>query len=303
MTSFWRSLNQDGTKITIERFNGEFSLPKFDGLESLKSGGPSWRSGICVDVETTGLDRYRDTIIEIAIRAFAFDSASDEIVAIGPSFSALNDPAKPIAAEITKLTGIRDKDVEGQSIDVAEVVRYFSAADLVVAHNAGFDRKFIDRWIRTNIDDEDALAACTQNVWACSCDFIPWRNFGFPVHKLELLGPFHGFFVNGHRALEDVDALLHLLTFSEPTSDSTYFSTMVKKARLSSFKICATGAPFDSKDALKSRRYRWNAGNKVWEKTVLEPEKDAELEWLAAEVFTYGGEPDLYEIHPRKRFS
>ncbi len=50
----------------------------------------------------------------------------------------------------------------------------------------------------------------------------------------------------------------------------------------------ATGAPFEAKDLLKARAYRWNAEQKVWH-TRLDDEVQlgAELEWLKSAV--HGG--------------
>jgi DNA polymerase-3 subunit epsilon len=55
-----------------------------------------------------------------------------------------------------------------------------------------------------------------------------------------------------------------------------------------SFKLHATGAPFEAKDRLKARGYRWDGEARVWfmrlgSDTLLQ----AELDWLKAEV--YGG--------------
>jgi DNA polymerase-3 subunit epsilon len=50
-------------------------------------------------------------------------------------------------------------------------------------------------------------------------------------------------------------------------------------------RIWAVGASFDAKDALKSRRYRWNSGDdkrpKAWYRDVREDEQAAEQKWLA----------------------
>ena len=48
----------------------------------------------------------------------------------------------------------------------------------------------------------------------------------------------------------------------------------------------ATGAPFESKDALKARGYRWDGDARVWHCTLASDEAlDAELAWLRAEVY------------------
>jgi DNA polymerase-3 subunit epsilon len=55
---------------------------------------------------------------------------------------------------------------------------------------------------------------------------------------------------------------------------------------LPSFKLRATGSPFESKDMLKARGYRWDADAKVWYCTLASQTLlDAELAWLKAEVY------------------
>ena len=55
-----------------------------------------------------------------------------------------------------------------------------------------------------------------------------------------------------------------------------------------SYKLRATGSPFDSKDRLKARGYRWDGDAKVWFCSLgSEAALTDELAWLKAEV--YGG--------------
>jgi DNA polymerase-3 subunit epsilon len=53
-----------------------------------------------------------------------------------------------------------------------------------------------------------------------------------------------------------------------------------------SYRLQATNAPFDAKDKLKARAYRWNADERVWH-TRLETEEalQAECEWLKLHVY------------------
>ena len=52
--------------------------------------------------------------------------------------------------------------------------------------------------------------------------------------------------------------------------------------------MLATQAPFDAKDVLKARAYRWDAEKRVWHTRLKdEAQLAAELEWLKAAV--YGG--------------
>lgn len=103
------------------------------------------RRGLFVDVETTGLDPAVDEIIELAMTPFSYGS-DGRITAVGASFEGLRQPTNPIPAHITAITGIDDAMVAGQSIDPEEVAHFAEQADLVIAHNAAFDRRFLERF-------------------------------------------------------------------------------------------------------------------------------------------------------------
>ena len=51
-------------------------------------------------------------------------------------------------------------------------------------------------------------------------------------------------------------------------------------------RLQATGAPFEAKDVLKARGYRWDAPQRVWGTTLRsDAALDAELQWLAQAVY------------------
>jgi len=82
---------------------------------------------------------------------------------------------------------------------------------------------------------------------------------------------------------------------------------LLEQARKPSWRIWAENSPFELKDALKARGYRWNGeGNgapKAWYIDVADAERDAELAFLQAEI--YRGEIDLLvrRIDAHDRFS
>ncbi len=95
---------------------------------------------VCVlDVETTGYDSGRDQLIEVAAAIMRGPEILDR-------FSTLVDPLIPVPAEITKLTGITSEMVAGAPCAEAAVSRLadFVAGRDVIAHNAAFDRSFVE---------------------------------------------------------------------------------------------------------------------------------------------------------------
>ena len=69
-----------------------------------------------------------------------------------------------------------------------------------------------------------------------------------------------------------------------------------------SVRIEATGAPFEAKDVLKARSYRWNAARRVWWRELDATESTAERAWLDQKVYRGRGGPRLVVVNPRNRF-
>jgi len=112
--------------------------------------GQATKTGIMLDVETTGLDTAKDEIIELAMVKFAY-LPDDRIARITDVFSSFNEPQTPIPAEITDLTGITDEMVLGHRINPDAVATFASDVVIVIAHNASFDRKFAEFRSRTTM--------------------------------------------------------------------------------------------------------------------------------------------------------
>lgn len=96
-----------------------------------------------LDTETTGLNHRKDEIIEIGAVAFTFDAAGTIGDVIGV-YGGLQEPSAPNPSGITRLTGITDEMVAGQMIDLHQLHAIIEPADLIIAHNAGFDRQFCE---------------------------------------------------------------------------------------------------------------------------------------------------------------
>jgi DNA polymerase III subunit epsilon len=165
------------------------------------------RQGVILDTETTGLNYRSDEIIEIGIVAFSFNDAGD-IGDVTGVYGELQQPTVPIPAEITRLTGITDDMVSGREINVNRLKDFIEPADLIIAHNAGFDRPFCEAF---------SPMFCNK-PWACSVSEIDWSARGFEGSKLGYLIGQSGYFHDGHRAVDDCFALLEVLGQTRPGS-------------------------------------------------------------------------------------
>ena len=149
-----------------------------------------------IDLETTGLDEQASEIIEFAgVRVVAGEAVEE--------FSQLANPGQALPLAITKLTGIRDADLRRarpSHVVLSDFLR-FIGDDVVVAHNAAFERKFLaaksDGYFRNTMLDTLELAR------------ILWPTF--PHHDLDtLIAELELEVGERHRALDDARVLIVL---------------------------------------------------------------------------------------------
>ena len=236
---------------------------------------------VFVDVETTGLDAGSDEIIEVALVPFSFTQVG-EIVAVHAAFDGLRQPSRPLLQSIVELTGIDDAMLAGKKVLPQDLDPYLDEVALVVAHNAAFDRAFLER----------AFPVFRSLPWACSHADVPWRDEGIRSSNLEALAGKFGFFYDAHRAADDCHAAIEVLGRRLPRSGTRVMRALLDSVGRPTFRIWAQGAPFDAKNALKGRGYRWHPGTgggpRAWYRDVTQECVDAELAYLRASVFGRG---------------
>lgn len=236
---------------------------------------------VLVDTETTGLDHARDEVIEIGAVAFTYDRDGmiGDVVGV---YNAFQEPSVPIPAEVTRLTGITDAMVAGHKIDVAALDALVDPADLVIAHNAKFDRAFCERLSQSFV----------PKAWACSQSEIRWSEMNFEGTKLGYLVGQAGLFHDGHRAIDDCHALLAVLSRPVEGAAPTPFVALLQSSMRCRIRVYALNSPFDLKDQLKARGYRWSDGNdgrpKAWWIEVDEDLYDDELRYLRTDIYRRG---------------
>ena len=249
-------------------------------------------AGCALDVETTGLDHRQHAIIELAMQRFRAD-AHGQIVDVGPSFRWLEDPGVPIPPEIVELTGVEDDAVRGRRICDAEATCLILDGDFVVAHNASFDRPFI----------EARLPEAVGRPWVCSMRDIDWRSRGFEGRTLSHLLSQMGWFYEAHRADTDVAALLRLLNHRAPGAEGTVLAEAITTAARAGWIIEAVGAPFEAKDRLKARGYRWDAAKRHWWREVPHDHFDLEFEWCVLAVYGGTRKPRFRKVDWTERYA
>lgn len=261
--------------------------------------GDNIRRALLVDVETTGLSQATDAIIELGMILFTYDVHTGKVEQVLAAESWLQDPGRSIPYDVSKLTGISNEDVRGKSIDENRVRELATDVRLIVAHNASFDRPFIDR----------RLPFLADTHWACSLNDVPWSDYGFSTRKLEILLYMHTntFLDTHHRALDDCRATLHVLAV--PFADGQVpLQVMLANCRAPRVRIAATNSHFDTKDLLRQRGYSWSGDKgkpaKTWCREIVASELEAELQWMRDQIYvTHPGQPTVEKIDLRKRYS
>jgi DNA polymerase III epsilon subunit-like protein len=155
-----------------------------------------------------------------------------------------------IPPEITNITGITDEMVAGHRINDRAVNDLLDRVILVIAHNADFDRRFLEK----------RLPAFTTKHRACSRADIDWKAEGIRSSALEFVAYSLGFFHDGHRAASDCRATLHALAQPLPGTGRLAMQALLEQARLPTWRLWARDAAIEKKDVLKARGYAWSPG-------------------------------------------
>jgi DNA polymerase-3 subunit epsilon len=242
------------------------------GLITLGYNSPSTAGDdtpfVTLDLETTGFDAATCEIIEVGILRGKYSPSEGRITALDEVLCTLQEPSKPLKPIITEVTGLTDEALKGQVIDEQAVMRIMDGVDLVIAHNAQFDRKFFDA----------RFPQLQRKVWACSSKGgdIDWKSAGFRSAALESLLIDYGYFFDAHRASIDCMATAWLLMLAQDK-----FAELLHATNVVSYKVKAVGAPFNVKQDLKAIGFKWDGDNKVWHTTV---QGDSNLEATMAEM-------------------
>ncbi len=236
MEDLIKTLEQNDEYRVLRRFSKVNQYHKSNAENKLK--------GLFIDTETTGLDYKQDKIIEIALIPFEFNQ-DGKIFIVEDGYNALQDPGILIEEKITSLTGITNEMVKDQVIDHNLIETMVKSASIIIAHNAGFDRKFVEK----------QFPIFAEKAWGCSYTQVPWNKENIASAKLEYLAYKFGFFYEAHRASMDCFVGIHLLSQTLPSSNELVLKTLLTNAKIKTYQIWADGSSFDAKDLLKARGY------------------------------------------------
>ena len=287
------SLHATGDYLVLRKINLDL-----DTRFSRKSLSTS-RIGLCLDTETTGLNQAEDKIIELGIVAFEYEPTTGEICRITGRYNGFEDPGHPLANEIIEITGITDEMIKGQHLDDTTINQLAEQASLIIAHNAAFDRPFVEQRL-----------PCFKTIpWACTVSQIDWQAERLQARSLEYLLFKFGWCINAHRALDDAEGVLGLLLETLPVTGQPVFKLLLENSSECITKLYSINAPFDKKELLKQRGYRWSDGSngtpKSWWISIPESREQEEFSYLADEIYPNGrtDSVEIRRVSPIDRFS
>jgi DNA polymerase-3 subunit epsilon len=253
--------------------------------------------GLIIDTETTGPDPKKDQIIQLGMVPITFDAESGEVLTIGAKTVMLEEPRVLISPEAIEVHGITADMVAGQYFDNDAVFAAVAEADVLLAHNAKFDRPLFDRRF-------PGYLTVSPRPWGCTYADIPWRKARYSSAALGALLIEHcGQFFDGHDAGEDCAATAECLatpfqTTALPGAAQWPLWHVLARIQHPAKRVFACSSPFDFKDRLQARGYRWNDPSKAgaafprepkaWYREVGADELDEELTWLTRHAYVHG---------------
>ena len=279
--AFVDEISKDKQAVTLYKYNGnDIKVDPNFIIETIDKESDLIR--ICfIDLETTGTHKKNDLIIEIALKVIEINKHTGEQLKAIDAYESFQDPGVPIPEEASLINGITDDMVRDHEIDWNRVNEILDVSQLCVAHNASFDRAFLDRY-----SDKSK-----SKIWACSINDIDWIDKGFTNSKLELLSHWHGFYYDSHRAMNDVNAMIHLVTHPHYNNNKPIIELINNARKFQSRMIVKFNYSEELVSLIKSKRYMFNGNTKEWSKLISNEDLETEKEWLANNIYkgTFSG--------------
>ncbi|MHA6602997.1 type I-E CRISPR-associated endoribonuclease Cas2e [Aerococcus urinae] len=193
--------SKKGKKLGFSKVAKQRQAKKYSTYSKNNREEKEQSSYTIIDIETTGLDPLKDSIIEIAAIAIK----NGEIV---KEFEYLVNYEGILPLEITSLTGIDDQLLKKEGQELENVLKDFKAfigEEDLVGYNISFDIKFINYYLK------QLKLSKLNNKSIDLMSFVKKERLFLPNYKLESALSAYG--INEevpHRALADVHLIYRL---------------------------------------------------------------------------------------------
>jgi len=182
--------------------------------------------GAIIDTETTGLSG-NDELIEIGIVLFMFNKSKGNKIKVLEEYCGLREPICPIHPGARAVHGLTEEDLLGERLDEKRISEMFNTSQMLIAHNASFDRRYVAKLFPEVI----------SKYWYCTMNGIAWRAKGFFSNSLKHLLQTHEIKIErSHRALDDAKGILDILSRVDITTGRHYLSELLKSNPLSRYE-------------------------------------------------------------------
>jgi DNA polymerase-3 subunit epsilon len=207
------------------------------------------RSLLILDVETTGLEPPQAELCEIGAVLFSVPQRSilQQLSFLLPVSSNDAQAINGIAPELTR----EPAPIEEAAVLLLAMLRQ---ADALVAHNAVFDRQWLDGWLIARGHDNTLAMG---KPWICTCEGISWEDLR-PNPSLQTLALAHGVPVwAAHRAMTDCIYLAAVLERAAALEQKLAEGLLPRR-------LVAADLPFQRKEEAKQAGFRWLPDRRLW---------------------------------------
>jgi len=283
------ALEMSGAYKVLERF-----APKAIYQEAAE--GADIRRLMVVATETTGVSVQNDVMIEFGYVIADFDSKTGEVLRVVTKYQGNEDPVRPVSPVVTRLTGITDAQLKGKRFDDDRVASDLSRVDMVISHDSGFERRFLEKRFPDFIG----------KWFGCSQRELDWMMYGSTSAKIEFLAfKLRAVYFEAQRSLGNAELLLDILAHKAEGLD-TPLSKIMESSRQSTYRIFASNAPAGAVKALVRAGYQEVQGDdSVPVGTLFRETRNitGALEWLGKYVYAPGTVLPVEVVTGRERYS
>jgi DNA polymerase-3 subunit epsilon len=136
---------------------------------------------------------------------------------------------------------------------------------------------------------------------------VPWRDEGATGRGLAAIAAGYGFFYDAHRAIDDCLAAIEILGRPLPRSGGPALARLLRGAAAVTHRVWALHSPYEARDVLRGRGYRWSNGTdgqlRAWYRDLADDAVEREVRFLVDQILGPDAEVPVSLVTAYERFS